>query len=89
MVQEESADPGEAFDVQPSGGRTQAWGSTHGATDGGGTTGDAAVDAALQALTQLDRRPVHEHAAVFEQVHRSLQDRLADDSVADPGHGRE
>ncbi|MGH8824170.1 MAG: hypothetical protein ACRDVN_06815 [Jiangellaceae bacterium] len=42
-------------------------------------TGDARIDTALAALEGLDRASVHEHAAVVEEVHRSLQDALADE----------
>jgi hypothetical protein len=42
-------------------------------------TGDARIDSALAALDDLDGTPVHEHAAVIEEVHRSLQDVLADE----------
>ncbi|WP_166355536.1 hypothetical protein [Phytoactinopolyspora limicola] len=45
----------------------------------GESTGDAAVDEALRTLRGLEAKPVHEHAAVVEQVHRALQDRLADE----------
>jgi hypothetical protein len=48
-----------------------------------GKTGDPRVDSALAALDELDRMPVHEHAAVVEDVHRSLQDALADDEDED------
>lgn len=41
-----------------------------------GATGDRRVDEALRPLESLDGLPVHEHAAVVERVHRSLQDRL-------------
>ena len=37
----------------------------------------AAVSAALQPLEQLQDRPVDEHVAVFDGVHRALQDALA------------
>lgn len=43
------------------------------------STGDARVDTALAGLDGLDEAPVHEHAAVIEEVHRSLQDALADE----------
>jgi len=35
-------------------------------------TGDARVDAALAPLDELAGRPVTEHAAIFEDVHRRL-----------------
>lgn len=42
-------------------------------------TGDDRVDQALTRLAELDARPVHEHAAIVEDVHRALQDALAED----------
>ena len=39
-------------------------------------TGDSRVDAAVSGLRELDRLPVSEHAEVFTQVHRDLQDAL-------------
>ena len=35
------------------------------------------VDAALGRLDGLQERPVGEHVAVFDEVHRALQDALA------------
>lgn len=46
--------------------------------DHDGTTGDAAVDAALRPLETLADRPVREHVAVFDAVHGGLSDRLAE-----------
>jgi hypothetical protein len=43
------------------------------------STGDTRIDSALAALDGLDETPVHEHAAVIEEAHRSLQDALADE----------
>ena len=40
-------------------------------------TGHPAVDAALGRLTVLDGAPVTAHAAVYEDVHRSLSETLA------------
>ena len=37
----------------------------------------AAVDGALERLEQLDDLPVGEHVAVYDEVHRLLQDALA------------
>ena len=37
-----------------------------------------AVDEALSRLQQLSERPVTEHVAIYEDVHRLLQDALAD-----------
>jgi hypothetical protein len=36
------------------------------------STGDTEVDAALGRLDELDRRPVDEHAAVYDDLHRRL-----------------
>jgi len=36
-----------------------------------------AVDAAVERLAELDERPVSEHVAVYDEVHRLLQDALA------------
>jgi hypothetical protein len=36
------------------------------------STGDAEVDSALERLDELDTRPVDEHAAVYDDVHRRL-----------------
>lgn len=36
------------------------------------STGDAEVDAAIGRLDELDTRPVDEHAAVYDDVHRRL-----------------
>jgi hypothetical protein len=38
---------------------------------------DAGVDRALGRLQELDERPLSEHVAVFEDVHRSLHDALS------------
>lgn len=35
------------------------------------------VDAALTVLARIEQRPVAEHVAVFDHVHRALQDALA------------
>ena len=40
------------------------------------STGDLAVDAALRRLEELDERPVDEHVAVYEDVHRQLTEAL-------------
>jgi hypothetical protein len=42
-------------------------------------TGDPRVDAALAPLDTLEDAPVHEHPAVVEDVHRALQDILAEE----------
>jgi hypothetical protein len=42
-------------------------------------TGDPRVDAALAPLNALDDAPVDDHPAVVEDVHRTLQDILAEE----------
>jgi hypothetical protein len=41
-------------------------------------TGEPRVDAALARLDELEGRPVAEHRAVFEDVHRRLRDVLGE-----------
>ena len=41
-------------------------------------TGDVRVDTAVELLQQLPELAVAEHLAVFDDVHRRLQDTLAD-----------
>ncbi|HSK55369.1 MAG TPA: hypothetical protein VK908_08950 [Jiangellales bacterium] len=41
------------------------------------STDDARVVAALARLQELDDLPVGEHPAVYDEVHRALQDVLA------------
>ena len=41
-------------------------------------TGVASVDAAMAELARLDELPTSEHVAVYEGLHRQLQDALAD-----------
>jgi hypothetical protein len=41
-------------------------------------TGVANVDAAIDELGRLDQLPTSEHVAVYEGLHRQLQDALAD-----------
>ena len=43
------------------------------------STGDARVDEALKPLRTIDDAPVHDHPAVIEDVHRTLQDILAEE----------
>jgi hypothetical protein len=43
-------------------------------------TGDVRVDSAVELIGDLANLPVAEHLAVFEDVHRRLQDTLADAS---------
>lgn len=46
--------------------------------DGVPLTGDAAVDEALRTLQGVEELDLRSQVAVFEDVHRALQDRLAD-----------
>jgi hypothetical protein len=41
-------------------------------------TGVASVDEALIGLSDLDGLPIAEHVAVYDRVHKQLQDSLAD-----------
>ncbi len=41
-------------------------------------TGVASVDAAIEELARLDELPTSEHVAVYEGLHRQLQDALVD-----------
>jgi hypothetical protein len=41
-------------------------------------TGEPGVDAALDLLAQLDPDDVHEHAAVFDDIHQRLRATLTD-----------
>jgi hypothetical protein len=41
-------------------------------------TGDDLVDAAVQRLSEVAAQPLEDQLAVYEAVHRTLQDRLAD-----------
>jgi hypothetical protein len=41
-------------------------------------TGVSSVDAAMADLARLDELPTSEHVAVYEGLHRQLQDALAD-----------
>jgi hypothetical protein len=42
------------------------------------STGVSSVDAAIEELARLDELPTSEHVAVYEGLHRQLQDALAD-----------
>ncbi|MDH6113534.1 hypothetical protein P3T36_005303 [Kitasatospora sp. MAP12-15] len=56
-------------------------------TPGPTPTGHPPVDAALARLTALDGVPTTAHAAVYEDVHRSLTDALsALDRPEEPEH---
>jgi hypothetical protein len=48
------------------------------------STGEPRVDEALTLLDDLAELPVHDHAAVFEQVHSQLSEVLGE---LDPGPG--
>jgi|GEM_PF-7030816 len=41
------------------------------------TEPDPEIEAALERLDALDQRPVHEHPAEFEAIHRVLRDTLS------------
>jgi len=41
-------------------------------------TGVAAADAAADRLAELDEAPLEEHVGIYEDVHRRLQEGLAD-----------
>jgi hypothetical protein len=41
-------------------------------------TGVPTVDSAVERLTELDGLPTGEHVAIYDAVHRQLQDALAD-----------
>jgi len=43
------------------------------------STGDARVDEALRPLRTLDDAPVHDHPTMIEDLHRTLQDILAEE----------
>ena len=43
----------------------------------GGVSATQAVERAVARLDELDGRPVSEHVAVLDEVHRALQDALA------------
>jgi len=42
------------------------------------STGVPAADAAADRLDELDEAPLDEHVAIYEDVHRRLQEGLAD-----------
>lgn len=41
-------------------------------------TGEARVDAALDRLAELDPDDVHQHAAIFDDIHQQLRATLTD-----------
>jgi hypothetical protein len=65
-------------DVDDASGSSRAEVPTQGALPLGVRTGDARVDAAMQQLADLESLPVADHAQVFTEVHRALQDALVD-----------
>jgi hypothetical protein len=48
------------------------------------SSGDPKVDSALARLADLDEAPLSGHPAIFEEVHRRLQDALAGTDEAQP-----
>ena len=50
-------------------------------------TGEPRVDAALARLDELTGRPVTEHRAIFEDVHRRLRDVLGELDTREQGSG--
>jgi hypothetical protein len=72
------------FAAQDAGLETDADTGIDGAIDEPGTgalpdaTGVSSVDAAMAELARLDELPTSEHVAVYEGLHRQLQDALAD-----------
>ncbi len=49
------------------------------------STGDPTIDAALERLDTLAARPVHEHPAELEAIHRVLRDALSSAGRDDAG----
>jgi hypothetical protein len=79
----EAGKPGELDEVAEVG----EWGEVNqvGALDGQRpATGEPRVDAALARLDELAGRPVTEHRAIFEDVHRRLRDVLGELDTRDP-----
>lgn len=80
----EAADRGEAVEpdegIAPDAAAAPDAADPHDGSDAARTevipTGEDRVDAALERLPELDRLPTAEHVAVYEEVHRSLQDAL-------------
>lgn len=52
-------------------------------------TGEPRVDAALARLDELAGRPVTEHRAIFEDVHRRLRDVLGELDTREQGSGHQ
>jgi hypothetical protein len=62
--------------ARPSGTETGRQLSLVGTAAGSQATGDARVDSAVARLSELADLPVAEHVAVFEDIHRRLQEAL-------------
>jgi hypothetical protein len=52
-------------------------------------TGEPRVDAALARLDELGGRPVTEHRAIFEDVHRRLRDVLGELDTREPSQAQD
>ena len=52
-------------------------------------TGEPRVDAALARLGELAGRPVTEHRAIFEDVHRRLRDVLGELDTREPAQSQD
>jgi hypothetical protein len=82
----ESGDPGKAGDLSKPG-ESGDPGKLGGPGQPGGqrpATGEPRVDAALATLDELAGRPVTEHRAIFEDVHRRLRDVLGELDTREP-----
>jgi hypothetical protein len=86
-------DEGEGAVASDPGEGAVAWDEGEGDTldpDGPGqrpATGEPRVDAALARLDELAGRPVTEHRAIFEDVHRRLRDVLGELDTREQGSG--
>ena len=67
----DDASTDDGFDGEPVGPEPTGWTPSE-------PTGLDTVDEALASLIELDGLPTAEHVPVYEAVHRSLQDALAD-----------
>jgi len=72
--------------ARPSGTENGRQLSLVGTAAGSQATGDARVDSAVARLSELADLPVAEHVAVFEDIHRRLQEALVtiDDDTSSP-----
>jgi hypothetical protein len=88
-------DEGEGAVASDPGEGAVAWDEGEGDTldpDGPGqrpATGEPRVDAALARLDELAGRPVTEHRAIFEDVHRRLRDVLGELDTREQGSGNQ